>query len=100
MEKKKTIKIGEYAEIKNKSKQGIYQAIKRPNNKYQKYITTDEEGKTVFKIDILKGLREILDNTGKADVDLVIIEDSLSVLLDVTELNNPKIKCYMISDFI
>lgn len=57
-------------------------------------------GDTNIKIDILKGLREILDNTGKADVDLVIIEDSLSVLLDVTELNNPKIKCYMISDFI
>lgn len=55
-EKKKTIKIGEYATLTNKSKQGIYQAIKRPQSKYQKYLTTDEDGKTVFKIEILKEL--------------------------------------------
>ena len=57
-------------------------------------------GETKFKIDILQGLREILDNTGKSHMDLVIIEDSMSVLLDVTKLNNPKIKCYLVSDFI
>ena len=82
MEKKKTIKIGEYAEIKNKSKQGIYQAIKRPNNKYQKYITTDEEGKTVFKIDILKELdnetqepkaEEIKTSSNSYNDDIVIL---------------------------
>ena len=57
-------------------------------------------GETRFKIDILKGLREILDNTGKSHVDIVMIEDSMSVLLDVTKLGNPKIKCYLVSDFL
>lgn len=57
-------------------------------------------GETRFKIDILQGLREILDKNGKSHMDVVIIEDSMSVLLDVSNLDNPRIKCYLVSDFI
>lgn len=57
-------------------------------------------GETRFKIDILKGLREILDKSGKSHMDIVMIEDSIGVLLDVSKLNNPRIKCYLVSDFL
>ena len=57
-------------------------------------------GDAKFKIDILKGLRKILDKTGKEHMDLVMIEDTVSVLSDITKLNDDRIKCYLLSDFV
>lgn len=99
MEKKKTIKIGEYATIKNKSKQGIYQAIKRPNNKYQKYITTDEDGKIVFKIEILKELdieekettenkqEDVQNNVSSGDIVILLKEQVADLKKEIEEKN-------------
>ena len=57
-------------------------------------------GDTKFKIDVLKGIRKMLDKEDKSYKDLVIIEDSIQVLIDVVKLGNPGIKCHLISDFI
>ena len=57
-------------------------------------------GDTKYKVEVLKTLRQILDQTGKANKDLVMIEDDARVLLDITKLDNPRIKCYLVSDFM
>jgi len=57
-------------------------------------------GKTEFKIEVLKYLRDLYDSHGKQDKRIVIIEDTVSVLDAVEKLNNPMIKCYLVSDFI
>lgn len=48
MAEKETITIAYYASKKDKTVQGIYQALKRKNNKYSKYLTLDEERKKSF----------------------------------------------------
>lgn len=53
-----------------------------------------------YKVEVLKYLREIYDNSSKRDKTIVMIEDNVDTLSDIISLNNDKIKCYLVSDFI
>ena len=53
-----------------------------------------------YKVEVLKYLRELYDNSSKRDKTIVMIEDNVETLSDIISLNNDKIKCYLVSDFI
>lgn len=59
------------------------------------FVSRDE-----YKIDVLKELRNIYDNMGKTDKRIVFIEDSAKILGTVEDLQDPRIKCFLVSDFI
>ena len=59
------------------------------------FVARDE-----FKVDILKELREIYDNTNKHYKRIVLIEDTVKIMASVEELHNENIRCFLVSDFI
>lgn len=59
------------------------------------FVARDE-----FKVDILKELRTIYDNSKKKDKRIVLIEDTVRIMASVEELHDDRIKCYLVSDFI
>lgn len=57
-------------------------------------------GDKAIKVEMMKFLREKLDNDGLTDVPLVLIEDTVSTMIDVESMHNDMIRCHLVSDFI
>ena len=106
MEEKETITISYYAKVKGKSIPGIYQALKRENNKYNKYVVYDENGKRKFKKEILteldieesgnaeeiKATPEENENDHKRNIDLASSGIELQYLRDKIEEQKKQIE--------
>lgn len=68
-----------------------------PNLKEENLIFVGDKN---IKLDMMKILREKLDDEGLYDIPLVLIEDTVPTMLMIESLHDERIRCYLISDFI
>lgn len=59
------------------------------------FVATDD-----LKVEVLKQLREDFDKKGFGNKRIILIEDNSRIMGSIEKLNNPRIKCFLLSDFL